>query len=72
MEVAKYLVHDKGTHVCQVCFHKRYSKRKWTNNNYQYKKYTMQDVKKHLEKDWDWSLTDLNQCIHTVLVVESR
>jgi hypothetical protein len=53
MEVAKYLVHDKGTHVCQVCFHRRYSKRKWTNNNYQYKKYTLKDLKKHLEKDWD-------------------
>jgi len=52
MEVAPYLVLDKGTKICQSCFHRRYSKKKYVNNNYQYKKYTIKDVKKHLEKDW--------------------
>jgi len=53
MNVVTYLVHDKGMKVCQSCFHQRYSKKKYVNNNYHWKKYTMQDVKRHLEKDWD-------------------
>ena len=53
MEVASYLVYDKGMKVCQSCFHRRYSKQKYVNNNYQYRRYTIKDVKKHLEKDWD-------------------
>ncbi len=53
MEVASYLVYDKGMKVCQPCFHRRYSKKKYANNNYQYKKYTAKDLKKYLEKDWD-------------------
>ena len=52
MDIVPYLIHDRGTKICQSCFHKRYSKRKhagYTDN----RKYSVKDLKRHLEKDWD-------------------
>lgn len=51
MDVAQYLVYDKGTKICQRCFHKRYYRKKWTPQN-KTRKYTIEDLRQHLEKEW--------------------
>ncbi len=48
MKQFKWLVEDKGFKVCQKCFHIRYSKKNWINENY--KKVTLKDLKRHFEK----------------------
>lgn len=52
MEYVQYLVYDKGTKVCQSCFHRRYYRKKWVRKS-DNRKYTLKDLKQHLEKDWD-------------------
>jgi len=50
MEPFKWLIEDKGVRICQPCYHRRYSRKKYVNENY--KNPNWRDVKRHLEKDW--------------------
>ena len=43
-----YVLNDKGTLVCQNCYHKRYSKKKFVNQNEP--DYTFEDLKRKWER----------------------
>ena len=49
---AKAVMYDKGTPVCQDCYHKRYTKRKFTNQNASEKEFTLKDLKRVWEKNY--------------------
>ena len=53
MEWSKYLIPDKGTRVCQSCFHRRYYRKRFVQKPKEERKYTFEDLRRHLEKDWD-------------------
>lgn len=52
LEHFSYLSEDKGQFVCDNCYHKRYSKHKFVNQNHVRKNPTFDDLKKQLEKHW--------------------
>lgn len=52
LERCEYVLNEKGTLICQNCYHKRYSKRKFVNHNIEEKTYNLYDLKNKWERNY--------------------